>query len=182
MTVLSSPLKCVCCMKERMQQWFLCAAHAVPRAGQHLLSAVCDEVTGADTVSWELHAPKGLDDDVAIDLAIPSVSSEQLQVLASPTYLDPDNSWCRYPSVEHRQCASYLHADAALEDCVCCSAWSWLGGHAALKPIRTHSPSILAEHWPMHPACRPSRSAATPSSAPAARCGQWCWTMPAGRC
>ena len=56
----------------------------VPRAGQHLLSAVCDEVTGADTVSWELHASEGpgAGEDVAIDLAVPSVSSEQLQVLA----------------------------------------------------------------------------------------------------
>jgi hypothetical protein len=59
-------------------------------AGQHLLSAVCDEVTGADTVSWELHAAaiNGQDagDDVAVDLAIPSVSPEQMQVPAAVSH------------------------------------------------------------------------------------------------
>ena len=52
-------------------------------AGQHLLSAVCDEVAGADTVSWELHPrPAGDEgsDSVCVDLAVPHLSSEQLQV------------------------------------------------------------------------------------------------------
>ena len=53
------------------------------RAGQHLLSAACDEVAGADTVSWELH-PTATEtessDSVCIDLAVPHLSSEQLQV------------------------------------------------------------------------------------------------------
>lgn len=56
---------------------------ALGLAGQHLLSAVCDEVAGADTISWELH-PRSTDnessDSVCIDLAVPALSSEQLRV------------------------------------------------------------------------------------------------------
>lgn len=54
-----------------------------PVAGQHLLSAVCDEVAGADTVSWELHPlaiGSDCSDSVCIDLAVPQLSSQQLQV------------------------------------------------------------------------------------------------------
>jgi hypothetical protein len=49
--------------------------------GQHLLSAVVDEVTGAETVSWELHAiGRNGSDDVLVDLAIPSLTPQQIQV------------------------------------------------------------------------------------------------------
>lgn len=50
--------------------------------GQHLLSAVCDEITGADTVSWELHASNGsaTGNEVMIDLALPQLIPEQIQV------------------------------------------------------------------------------------------------------
>lgn len=56
---------------------------ACSTAGQHLLSAACDEVAGADTVSWELHPrPAGDEgsDSVCVDLAVPHLSSEQLRV------------------------------------------------------------------------------------------------------
>ncbi|CAK0770566.1 hypothetical protein CVIRNUC_003780 [Coccomyxa viridis] len=52
--------------------------------GQHLLSAACDEVAGADTVSWELHPrPAGDEgsDSVCVDLAVPHLSSEQLRAI-----------------------------------------------------------------------------------------------------
>ncbi|CAL5220041.1 g1988 [Coccomyxa viridis] len=52
--------------------------------GQHLLSAVCDEVAGADTVSWELHPlaiGSDCSDSVCIDLAVPQLSSQQLQAI-----------------------------------------------------------------------------------------------------
>ena len=50
-------------------------------AGQHLLSAVVEQVAGADTLSWELH-PQQLDtataDTVTIDLSVPSLTPEQM--------------------------------------------------------------------------------------------------------
>ena len=64
-------------------QWAVGSTLACCTAGQHLLSAACDEVAGADTVSWELHPrPAGDEgsDSVCVDLAIPHLSSEQLQV------------------------------------------------------------------------------------------------------
>ena len=57
--------------------------HMQQHTGQHLVSAVCDEVLGADTVSWELHAraaSQGGSNDVMVDLATPSVNPEQMQV------------------------------------------------------------------------------------------------------
>ena len=57
--------------------------HMQQHTGQHLVSAVCDEVLGADTVSWELHArasEPGSNDNVMVDLATPSLSPEQMQV------------------------------------------------------------------------------------------------------
>ncbi len=57
--------------------------HMQQHTGQHLVSAVCDEVLGADTVSWELHArasEPGSSDNVMVDLATPSLSPEQMQV------------------------------------------------------------------------------------------------------
>ena len=64
-------------------QWAVGSILACCTAGQHLLSAVCDEVAGTDTVSWELHPrPAGDEgsDSVCVDLAIPHLSSEQMQV------------------------------------------------------------------------------------------------------
>ena len=64
-------------------QWAGGSSLACFSAGQHLLSAACDEVAGADTVSWELHPrPPGDEgsDSVCVDLAIAHLSSEQLQV------------------------------------------------------------------------------------------------------
>ena len=57
--------------------------HMQQHTGQHLVSAVCDEVLGADTVSWELHAradSPGGSNDVMVDLATPSVNPDQMQV------------------------------------------------------------------------------------------------------
>jgi len=49
--------------------------------GQHLLSAVVEGLTGADTVSWELH-PQQLDsataDTLTIDLSVPTLTPRQL--------------------------------------------------------------------------------------------------------
>ncbi|BDA42267.1 Alanyl-tRNA editing protein Aarsd1 [Coccomyxa sp. Obi] len=58
--------------------------HMQQHTGQHLVSAVCDEVLGADTVSWELHArggELGSSDNVMVDLATPSLSPEQMQAI-----------------------------------------------------------------------------------------------------
>lgn len=50
-------------------------------AGQHLLSAVVEQVAGADTLSWELH-PQQPDtataDTVTIDLSVPSLTPKQM--------------------------------------------------------------------------------------------------------
>lgn len=50
-------------------------------AGQHLLSAVVEQVAGAETVSWELH-PQQLDTatpgTVTIDLSVPSLTPQQM--------------------------------------------------------------------------------------------------------
>ena len=50
-------------------------------AGQHLLSAVVEQVAGADTLSWELH-PRQPDsataDTVTIDLSVPSLTPKQM--------------------------------------------------------------------------------------------------------
>ena len=50
-------------------------------AGQHLLSAVVEQVAGADTVSWELHPRQrnsATADTVTIDLSVPSLTPEQM--------------------------------------------------------------------------------------------------------
>lgn len=50
-------------------------------AGQHLLSAVVEQVAGADTVSWELHPQQpnsATSDTVTIDLSVPSLTPEQM--------------------------------------------------------------------------------------------------------
>lgn len=57
--------------------------HMQQHTGQHLVSAVCDEILGADTVSWELHARAGKlggSDNVMVDLATPILTQEQMQV------------------------------------------------------------------------------------------------------
>ena len=50
-------------------------------AGQHLLSAVVEQIAGADTLSWELH-PQQQDsanaDTVTIDLSVPSLTPKQM--------------------------------------------------------------------------------------------------------
>lgn len=55
-------------------------------AGQHLLSAVVEQLIGADTVSWELH-PRQTDsataDTVTIDLTVPDVTPEQITEIES---------------------------------------------------------------------------------------------------
>lgn len=55
--------------------------HMQQHTGQHLLSAVVERLTGADTVSWELH-PQQLDtataDTVTIDLSVPTLTPRQL--------------------------------------------------------------------------------------------------------
>ena len=49
--------------------------------GQHLLSAVVEQIAGADTLSWELH-PQQHDsanaDTVTIDLSVPSLTPKQI--------------------------------------------------------------------------------------------------------
>ena len=50
-------------------------------AGQHLLSAVVEQVAGADTLSWELHPQQphsSTADTVNIDLSIPSLTPKQM--------------------------------------------------------------------------------------------------------
>lgn len=50
-------------------------------AGQHLLSAVVEQVAGADTLSWELHPQQpnsATADTVTIDLSVPSLTPEQM--------------------------------------------------------------------------------------------------------
>ncbi|KAL0026038.1 hypothetical protein WJX79_004093 [Trebouxia sp. C0005] len=55
--------------------------HMQQHTGQHLLSAVVERLTGADTVSWELH-PQQVDtstaDTVTIDLSVPTLTTTQL--------------------------------------------------------------------------------------------------------
>ena len=50
-------------------------------AGQHLLSAVVEQLAGIDTLSWELH-PQQSDtataDTVTIDLSVPSLTPKQM--------------------------------------------------------------------------------------------------------
>lgn len=82
-------------------------AHIASIAGQHLLSAVCDEVAGADTISWELHPrPTSSDssDSVCIDLAVPHLSSEQLQVSAYVQWMRVNASLKSFQSLV-AQCA-----------------------------------------------------------------------------
>lgn len=61
--------------------WNRCFDHMQQHTGQHLLSAVVERLTGADTVSWELH-PRQLDtataDTVTIDLSVPTLTPRQL--------------------------------------------------------------------------------------------------------
>lgn len=50
-------------------------------AGQHLLSAVVEQVAGADTLSWELHPQQPHSptaDTVTIDLSVPSLTPRQM--------------------------------------------------------------------------------------------------------
>ena len=50
-------------------------------AGQHLLSAVVEQVAGADTLSWELHPQQpnsATADTVTIDLSVPSLTPKQM--------------------------------------------------------------------------------------------------------
>lgn len=55
--------------------------HMQQHTGQHLLSAVVEQVAGADTLSWELH-PQQHDsanaDTVTIDLSVPSLTPKQI--------------------------------------------------------------------------------------------------------
>lgn len=55
-------------------------------AGQHLLSAVVEQVAGVDTLSWELH-PQQPDtttgDNVTINLLVPSLTPSKLQLRSS---------------------------------------------------------------------------------------------------
>lgn len=51
------------------------------RAGQHLLSAVVEQLTGAETLSWELHPQQHNSagaDTVTIDLSVPVLTPQQL--------------------------------------------------------------------------------------------------------
>lgn len=59
----------------------------VSRAGQHLLSAIADEVLGADTASWELHsrsqdgdAAGTADEAISVELEAASVTAAQILV------------------------------------------------------------------------------------------------------
>ncbi|KAK9817056.1 hypothetical protein WJX72_008928 [[Myrmecia] bisecta] len=56
--------------------------HMQQHTGQHLVSAVADDVCGADTVSWELHERpqegQAADESVSVDLSIASLSPEQI--------------------------------------------------------------------------------------------------------
>ena len=59
----------------------------VPRAGQHLVSAIADEVLGADTASWELHsrsqdgdAAGTADEAISVELEAASVTAAQILV------------------------------------------------------------------------------------------------------
>ena len=55
-------------------------------AAQHLVSAVADEVAGADTVSWEMHACSASgsgDESIAVDLATTSLTPAQIEVFLS---------------------------------------------------------------------------------------------------
>ncbi|KAL3152409.1 Alanyl-tRNA editing protein Aarsd1 [Trebouxia sp. C0010 RCD-2024] len=55
--------------------------HMQQHTGQHLLSAVVEQVAGADTVSWELHPQQpnsATSDTVTIDLSVPSLTPEQM--------------------------------------------------------------------------------------------------------
>lgn len=58
----------------------------MPLTGQHLLSAVVEQLIGADTVSWELH-PQQTDaataDTVTVDLTVPDVTPEQIREIES---------------------------------------------------------------------------------------------------
>ena len=75
-------------------------------AGQHLLSAVCDEVAGADTVSWELHPrPAGDEgsDSVCVDLAVPHLSSEQLQVCTAALGMACQHKLCMWSPARDMQ-------------------------------------------------------------------------------
>lgn len=61
--------------------------HMQQHTGQHLFSAVCEWIMGLETVSWELHAradSQSGNNDVMVDLATPSVSAEQIEVIAFP--------------------------------------------------------------------------------------------------
>ena len=50
-------------------------------AAQHLLSAVADEVAGADTAGWELRltSPDGAADAVLVELETDALTSEQVR-------------------------------------------------------------------------------------------------------
>ena len=81
----------------------------VRSTGQHLLSAVVDEIVGADTISWEMHP---LRDDqepsastASIELPSPALSHQQLQVAASA---------CRLPDAQRVPC--YLPESTGVND------------------------------------------------------------------
>ena len=65
-----------------------CHAHGATQflnaTGQHLLSAVVDEVVGADTLSWEMHPfredAEPASNTACIDLPTPLLNTQQLQV------------------------------------------------------------------------------------------------------
>ena len=68
-------------MKRFFRQFDIEILAAVTVAGQHLLSAIVEQVARAETTSWELH-PQQHDsanaDTVTIDLSVPSLTPQQL--------------------------------------------------------------------------------------------------------
>ena len=98
-------------------------------AGQHLLSAVCDEVAGADTVSWELHPRPASDegtDSVCVDLAVPHLSSEQLQVKCA-------NAWHGMPAPSLHVDSSSCHAGDTRSSVLPVGASLFITWHAYLR-------------------------------------------------
>ena len=71
-------------------KWSSLVTAADACAAQHLLSAVADVVTGADTASWELRVPSpdGAADAVLVELETDALYSEQVSSGEVPTDLN----------------------------------------------------------------------------------------------